>query len=100
MKEVICINSLFSSDVLEFYKEHGVSTPDRDKIYNVRDVIINSTGETGILLEEIVNPKVPVKHPLFGIASIEPNWHINRFRALDGTELTLSELRETTKQLA
>lgn len=96
--EVICVNDSFTLEQLEFYKKHGVKTPKYNKIYNIRDVIHNITGEKGFLLEEIINPSVPLNHPLFeGGGKMEPNWSVRRFRKLDGSELTNEELREIQK---
>lgn len=91
-KEVICINSDFTTEQLAFWNEHGVVCPEKDKLYSVRDVIvhINNAG-TGILLEEIVNPEVPVKTP-FGIMFREVTFNINRFRDLQGLPLKKEEI--------
>ena len=91
MIEIICIDASFSSEALKFYDEFGVVTPEQDKLYTIRDVIINSNGKTGVLLEEIVNPKVPFKHPILGDAWNEPNWDINRFRTLQGESVHISQ---------
>lgn len=84
-------------DTLEFYEKWGVITPSVDVMYTVRDVIINSSGETGILLEEIVNPKVPIIHPLLGTANMEPNWNLQRFRMLNGELVSVIELKQSLK---
>jgi hypothetical protein len=62
--EIICVDGSFPVDKLEFYKLHGVSVPQQDKLYNIRAVINNSNGKKGILLEEIKNPTIPFKHPI------------------------------------
>jgi len=96
--DVICIDGKFSSEQLEFYSRHGVVFPEQESFYTIRDVIINSNGKTGILLEEIVNPKVPIEHPLLGqVVMMEINWDVKRFRNLDQSELNISEIK---KQLA
>lgn len=94
MCEIICINGNFTADQLEFYKLHGVSTPQQDKIYTIRAVINNSNGKKGILLEEIKNPTIPFKHHILGIVYNEPNWDINRFRNLDQSIITKEQLNE------
>lgn len=96
--DLLCINDLFSIDTLEFYEKHGVFTPVRDITYTLRDVIINSNGQTGVLLEELVNPKVPFHHPMGFIASAEPNWHISRFSHLNGEIVETMELKQFIKQ--
>lgn len=95
--EIICINALFSSDTLEFFEKHGVITPELDSFYSVRDIIINSNGQTGILLNEIINPKISVEHPLLGIALMETNWNLRRFKNIDGTEIDSIELQQELK---
>ena len=97
MKEIICVNASFGSDALEVYKKYGVITPEQDKLYTIRDVIRNSNGETGLLLEELVNPKIPDVHSVGMIKSMEPNFHHKRFVALDGTELNLMEILQEIK---
>lgn len=95
--EVLCVDGKFSSEALAFYEKHGVKTPQEDKIYTPRDAIKHSNGEIGILLEEIINPKVPVKHPILGVVEIEPTWAITRFRNLQGNILSSEEEREILK---
>lgn len=99
--DVICIDSTFSSEVLQFYEKHGVVTPMKDSLYTIRDVIINSNGKTGLLLEEIVNPKIPINHDLMqSVVMFEPNWDINRFRNLDNSAINVSEVKQTIKNYA
>ena len=87
MKEVICCNAEFTLEQLTFWKEHKVVHPEKDKIYTVRDVIVHiDNAGTGILLEEIVNPPVPV-NTSFGVISREVSWNLNRFRDLQGLPL-------------
>ena len=92
--EIICVDGSFPADKLEFYKLHGVSVPQQDKMYNIRAVINNSNGRKGILLEEIKNPTIPFKHPILGITHNEPNWDINRFRNLDQSIISKEQLNE------
>jgi len=92
--DILCINDKFSTDVLEFYKVHKVVTPKKDSFYVIRNTIRHTTGEIGILLEEIINPKVPVKHPILGVTQMEPSWNSNRFVHLDGTPILEEELKE------
>lgn len=96
--EVLCINGVFRSDVLAFWKEFGVKFPQEEKIYTIRNVIRNTNGEIGFHLQEIINPHVPIKHPIMGIAMMEPNFHHKRFTTLLGTDISQDELREMIKE--
>jgi hypothetical protein len=96
--EILCIDNKFSPDQLQFYSIHKVVVPSIT-MYGIRDIIINSTGKVGLLLEELVNPKVPIKHPLLGFAKTEPNWDKNRFAKLDGTEITEEDIKQWANQL-
>lgn len=95
--DIICINGNFSVDQLNFYKQFGVEVPKQDSLYTIRDVIINSSGENGLLLDQIINPKVPIKHPLLGIAEMEPNWNIERFRMLDESKIDIIKVKQSLK---
>lgn len=97
--EVICINASFSPEVLEFFRLNKISMPVVDKIYNIRDVIKPSVGqkETGFLLEEIRNPKVHIKHPILGLAEVEPNFSSKRFTKLSGEPISSEEIKEILK---
>jgi len=90
--EVICVNDLFAPQVLAFYAEFGVKTPVKDQLYTVRQVKKHTTGETGLLLAEIQNPEVPVKHPVLGEVWFEPTFNINRFATLVGEPIREEEL--------
>lgn len=81
--QIICINGTFPQDYLQFYSQFGVKTPNQDSIYNFRSVSKNSQGKYEVLLEEIINPEVPIKHPILGISKKEPAWDINRFATLN-----------------
>lgn len=91
--EVICVNDTYPKEVLEFYAAHGVTYPKKDKIDCIREVIRHSTGETGIRLEGIRNPEVPIKHRILGISKIEPTFSVKRFRKLNGEEITKEALK-------
>lgn len=94
MADVICVDGKFSKDALDVYAKYGIVTPVENSIYTVRDVIINSIGKTGILLEEIVNPKLPEVHSIGMVGSMEPNWNIDRFRTLSGELLNISQIKK------
>ncbi len=84
MDEIICIDGTFTPDVLEFYRIHGIITPVKDKIYTIRETTRHTTGAIGILLTEIINPEVPIKHPILGTIMMEPTWARKRFATLQG----------------
>lgn len=91
-KEVICINAEFTSEQLEIWKKYGVVAPEKDKFYTIRDVIVHSGGEgTGVLLEEIVNPPVPVNNGIIEFMR-ETTFSITRFRDLQGLPLQKEEI--------
>lgn len=92
--DIICIDDKFPAEVLEFYKIHGVVTPKKDSIYTIRDKIRHFTGDVGLLLDQIINPPVPVQ-TAFGIINREVTWNIKRFTTLDGKKIT--EEIETVK---
>jgi len=89
--EMVCIDGKFSAEFLDFYAKYGVSVPVEGKLYNPRSVNKNSNGEWEILLVEIVNPQVPIKHPILGIAHKEPAWRLSRFAKLDGSQISTEE---------
>lgn len=95
--DVICIDGQFSEEAKKFYLEHGVVWPTQDKMYTIREVVNTTIGETGLLLVELVNPKVPIVHPILGQVSYEPNWNIKRFSTLMGDAITKETLSETIK---
>ena len=85
--EIICINSKYSQDYLEFYSKWNVKVPVEDKIYTLRDKVLHTTGEWGLRVVEIVNPKFPVESSLLPDAWVEPTFNINRFADLLGNPL-------------
>lgn len=97
--EIICIDGHFSSEQLDFYNVHGVIVPKKDDLYNIRDVIKNSDGSVGLLLEELINPLIPIRHKILGISKMEPNWNINRFRKLSGEDVLYEEVKELLKNI-
>jgi len=97
-KELICINNKFPPDYLAFYKQHGVIIPEQDNIYSVRSISKNSNGDWEILLNEIINPEVPIKHPILGIAHKEPAWKVSRFANLDQSSISQEEIDEIKKE--
>lgn len=96
--DVICIDGNFSEEAKKRYRQYGVVWPEQDKMYSIREVIKTTTGETGLLLEELVNPKIPILHPILGSVEYEPNWHVRRFSTLQGDAITKETLSEIIKQ--
>ncbi|MBC8156107.1 MAG: hypothetical protein H7Z72_24730 [Bacteroidetes bacterium] len=90
--EIICVNDSFPAPVLAFYAEFGVKTPKQDELYSVRSSKRHTNGETGVLLNEIQNPDVPVAHPVLGQVWFEPTFNINRFRTLLGEPVRQEEV--------
>lgn len=88
MAEIICVNATFTPKQLEYWRQHGVIHPEQDKLYSIRKVIKYVNGKTGILLEEIVNPVLTVKHKVLGSVTVEPSWNLERFRTLQGDIVT------------
>ena len=52
----------------------------------------------GLRLQEIVNPTIPIQHPILGLVQLEPNWAIRRFTTLLGESITDEMLREWEKE--
>jgi len=90
MTEVICTDGKFSPQQMELFSRYGVQVPVVDQLYTIRDVIKPSgKAGVGVLLEEIVNPKIPLAHPILGgTVMMEVNWLITRFSTLSGDTLT------------
>lgn len=98
MSEVICIDGNFNSEQLTEWAKYGIVYPEQDKLYNIREVVKHTTGETGVRLEEIKNPPYPLEHPILGKTMFEPTFNIKRFRNLDMSELRKEELELVNSQ--
>lgn len=97
--EVICINDVFKEEWEVYFRAHGIIKPVRDKIYGIRDVVPNSTGEKGLLLVEIVNKPTPRISPVTGMRGMsEQNWAVSRFSTLQGEPLSREELSQIIKK--
>jgi hypothetical protein len=92
--EVLCINEKYPRETLVFWEIHGVSFPFEDKMYNIRDAVRHFDGSTGLRVEEIVNPTVPIVHPVLGKINYEPTFDTKRFVKLSGEPLTKEEVEE------
>lgn len=91
--DVICINDSYSKEQLDFFAQHGVNYPKKDKLYTVREICKNSDGSKAIRLVEIINPTVPLKY--WGtVKYLEPNFAIKRFTNLLGKPLSKEEIEE------
>ena len=92
-REIICIDdSRPTQDVLEYFKEWVV----KDKIYTIRKVQQNLSGVWGVLLQEIVNDRVPIYMGDTYIGKAEVGYRLTRFRHLDGTEIAITATEEET----
>jgi len=92
-REIICIDdSRPTQDVLDYFKEWVV----KDKIYTLRKVQQNLNGEWGVLLEEIVNDRVPIYMGNTYIGKAEVGYRLTRFRYLDGTDIAITATQEET----
>lgn len=96
--ELICIDSAFTGDQLAFYQQFGVTTPKKGEFYTPRSISKNSEGNWEILLNEIVNDVVPIKHSILGITYKEPAWKLSRFRNIDNSEITVEQVKEFKEQ--
>lgn len=96
--DIICVDGNFSEEARKVYRQYGVVWPEQDKMYSIREVVKTTTGETGFLLEELINPKIPILHPILGSVEYEPNWNIRRFSNLHGDAITKESLSELIKQ--
>lgn len=90
--QVICINDRFPVDYQIFYIERSITTPVRNELYSIRDIIKTIKGDYAFLLEEIVNKKVFINHPILGTAEVEPSWGAHRFTDLNGKKIDMLEL--------
>lgn len=97
--ELICDNAIFSPEQLAFYIQFGVVTPIKDEIYTPRSITKNSNGDWEILLNEIQNDPVPIKHKILGISYKEVAWNLNRFKMLNGDSVSIEMIKELKKEL-
>lgn len=95
--DIICINDNFESEKLIYFKKYGVIVPKKNKIYTIRKIINHTIGVKGLLLHEIINPKIPANIISIGDVLIEPTWNINRFSTLNGDKITKQEYVEMEK---
>lgn len=92
-REIICIDdSRPMQDIFDYFKEWVV----KDKIYTIRKIQQNLSGVWGVLLQEIVNEKVPIYLGDTYIGKAEVGYRLSRFRYLDGTEIAVTMTQEET----
>lgn len=92
--QILCIDDKFPSEFVELYKKYGVVTPKEGKLYSIRKIIKTLKG-TGILLNELINPEVPIIHPIGKTTGVaEPSWNLKRFVNLDQSEITEEQALE------
>lgn len=92
-REIICIDdSRPIQDIFDYFKEWVV----KDKIYTIRKIQQNLSGVWGVLLQEIVNEKVPIYLGDTYIGKAEVGYRLSRFRYLDGTEIAVTMTQEET----
>ena len=91
--DIICINDYFSPEARQVYEQYGVVTPQQDVYYSVREVVTTRYG-TGLLLNELVNPKMYCHNIEEVEMWAEPNFKISRFQTIDGSEITEEQLNE------
>lgn len=96
--EYLCVDGVFSPDAMEFYAKFGVTVPKQDKLYTPRNISRNSEGNWEILVNEIVNPLVPIKHAILNVTEKEPAWAIKRFKNLDMTDISIEQIQELIKE--
>lgn len=96
--DVVCINSKYTQEWLDYFKENGISYPKQDKLYTIRKIVQNTKGEKGLLLNEIINPEVTKISPITGFkGNTEQNFAISRFTNLDGTPVLYEQIKEVIK---
>ena len=95
--EKLCIDGVFTPKQLEIWERFGVSYPQEGKLYTFRKIIKHTNGKTGVVLNEIINPDVPLDLEGKPGFSCEPNFSIKRFVNLDQTEISEEEIMEATR---
>jgi len=96
--QLLCIDGKFNADFLAFYNLFGIKTPEEGRIYTPRAISRNSNGDWEILLNEIVNRTVLIKHPILQTTAKEPAWKISRFTNLDGNPVSKEKIKESIKE--
>lgn len=94
--DVIYINDHYTPLALAWFVKNKITRPTLGKVYTIREVIKPAGKEGhGILLNELINHKVEVMHPiLHQNIMVETSWNINRFTDLQGNVLTKKILKQ------
>lgn len=84
--DLICIDGVFqkTNEILHF--------PIEGNVYTLRAIKRNFDGSYGLLLNEIVNPKISGNTGYGFRAIFEPNFHPLRFTTLSGDTLSTAML--------
>ncbi len=85
--EIICTDAEFDAYQWENFIKYKVTPPELNKLYSIREVKKHHNGETGILLNELKNPKVPFISFTGIEMEMETSWNIRRFRTLQGNPI-------------
>ena len=96
--ELICVDDKFLPEILAFYTLHRITTPKEGNFYTPRSISKNSEGNWEILLNEIINGTIPIKHPVLGVYPKEPAWRLSRFSTLLGDVVTEEMIKEFKNQ--
>lgn len=89
---VRCIDNVFTGKARDVFDRNGIIVPEHGGIYTVRTIIRHSTGQCGLLLEEIVNKKLPIHHVFIGgMVWLEPTFAAYRFEKLSGETIDCYE---------
>ena len=98
--DLICRNDTYSPDTLEFWAKNGVNYPIKDKLYSLRNSQRHTNGKIGIRVNEIINPAIPVKHPILTQITVEPTFNISRFATLTGETLTKEMVEQVENEIS
>ena len=95
--DLLCIDDTYPDEYLTWAFKNGVKHPIKDKMYSLRGWKKHATGETGLYLNEINNPKV--SDPLLGEYLMEPSFHQRRFVTLDMKPFVADEIIKITEDV-
>lgn len=92
--DMICKNDIFLPEIIAFYDKHGIVTPLKDVVYSFRSLTKNSEGNYEVLLDQIHNKEILIKHKILGYIKKEPAWNLNRFSTLLGNSISEEEIKQ------
>jgi len=87
--DILCINDVFSPEQMAVIPNR----PQKGNMYTIRDIVKSQYG-TGLLLNEIQNPKNGWAEMSGTKFTFEPNFNISRFSNLNGEVLTYEMIRQ------